>query len=421
MSAKCYSFKLEQSKSHKRSDGSYPVMLVVRKEDKRKTIRFDLSSLPDQWDKDTQRYKMDKRRKVLHPDREINNDWLNKKADDCDKILKDFEEKRIDWTLNQFEQAFLNRLSKTGVESYFNKHIESLRMSGHIGNMRCYEQCLHILKEHDSKFSLRVFPEIDKKYIEEFHKYLYKERRCKINTIRYYMKAFRALINKAIKDGEASETTYPFGKNGYQIKGEETDKRYLPSEYIEKLKTKTISDYHLNLYRNIFLFSYYCQGMAFVDMASLSKVNIVKMEKGDYLVYRRQKTEGKNGKAISIKNSDQIHTHLHWFKKHTPLIGDYLLPIVTVDGLDGEKLYQHIRDRLHRYNYNLKSVATAVGLDGVTLTGYVARHTYAMRLKNSNIPEDVISQALGHKDLNTTMTYLDSFENAVIDKANEVL
>jgi site-specific recombinase XerD len=44
-----------------------------------------------------------------------------------------------------------------------------------------------------------------------------------------------------------------------------------------------------------------------------------------------------------------------------------------------------------------------------------------MRLQNSGISREVISQALGHKDLNTTNTYLDSFGNEVIDKANEVL
>ena len=48
-------------------------------------------------------------------------------------------------------------------------------------------------------------------------------------------------------------------------------------------------------------------------------------------------------------------------------------------------------------------------------------HSYAMRLKNSGISEDVISQALGHKSLQTTKIYLDSFGNEVIDKANEVL
>jgi integrase len=44
-----------------------------------------------------------------------------------------------------------------------------------------------------------------------------------------------------------------------------------------------------------------------------------------------------------------------------------------------------------------------------------------MRLKNSGVSEDVISEALGHKDLATTKVYLDSFGNDEIAIANELL
>ena len=134
---------------------------------------------------------------------------------------------------------------------------------------------------------------LTEKYINKFHDFLYDKRGCSLNTIRYYMKAFRALINKAIKEGEASNVTYPFGKDGYSIPGEETQKRYLPGVDLDKVKNKPLEDYHLNLYRNIFLLSYYCQGMSFVDVAHLKKSNILKMESGNYIVYKRQKTEGK--------------------------------------------------------------------------------------------------------------------------------
>ncbi len=416
-----YSFKLNKSKVNQWKDGSYPVCLVVRKDDLRKIIFLGYSALPDQWDNDTQRYKMDKRRKDLHPDREENNTWLNKKATDCERILKDFDERRIDWTLNQFEEAVMNKSKKTGVEAYFNKHIEKLKLSGHIGNARCYEQCLHILKEHNPKFDKLVFSEIDKRYVDKVHDYLYNERGVAINTIRYYIKALRALLNKAIKDGEASPVTYPFGKDGYTIQSEPTDKRYLPSEIIETLKTASLEDFHLNLYRNIFLFSYYCQGMAFVDMANLTKSNIVKEEGASYIKYRRQKTEGKGSEYIYVAISKQIQTLLDWFKGNNVLIGDYLLPVVTIDGYEGEKFYQHIRDRLHRYNKNLKVLAIELKIEGIKLTGYVSRHSYAMKLKNSDISEDVISEALGHKDLKTTKTYLGGFAKKTISKANEVL
>lgn len=55
------------------------------------------------------------------------------------------------------------------------------------------------------------------------------------------------------------------------------------------------------------------------------------------------------------------------------------------------------------------------------LTSYVSRHTMAMTLQDNQVPREVISQILGHSDLSTTNTYLDSFASSVIDEAVKVL
>ena len=55
------------------------------------------------------------------------------------------------------------------------------------------------------------------------------------------------------------------------------------------------------------------------------------------------------------------------------------------------------------------------------LTTYVARHSYATVLKTSGISIAVISEALGHETEAITQTYLKSFENSVIEEANENL
>ena len=45
----------------------------------------------------------------------------------------------------------------------------------------------------------------------------------------------------------------------------------------------------------------------------------------------------------------------------------------------------------------------------------------AMTLQYNKIPREIISQMLGHVDLETTNTYLDSFDNKVINEAAKVL
>ncbi len=434
MEAKNYSFRVDATKSKVYKDSSSPVTLVIRKEGQRKKIYLGISAtiveikkkdgnteFKSQWNEKFQRYEIDGR-KGLHPDCERLNKWLDTLSGRCDELIKDFEKKKIDWTLNQFEDSFLNKTKKKGIEIFFDSHIQKLNDAGKIGNKICYQNTLHILQKFDKDFGKKIFSEIDKKFVNNFHQFLYSEG-CANNTIVYYQKALRALINKAIEEGEASATSYPFGKDGYSIAKvcEVTDKRYLPSEHLETIKTAILDKYVLNWSRNLFLFSYYCQGMSFVDVAHLKRTDIVQLESGKYLKYRRQKTEAKQTRFIHIKITDQIQTLLNWFEDHCTLIGDYITPVVSIEGYKGEELYTHIRNRYKKLNIHLKALATELKIEGIKLTSYVSRHSYAMRLKNSGIAEDVISEALGHKDLSTTKVYLDSFQNDEISKANEVL
>jgi len=112
---------------------------------------------------------------------------------------------------------------------------------------------------------------------------------------------------------------------------------------------------------------------------------------------------------------------LNWFKNDASLIGDFLVPIVSIEGYEGEVLYEHIRNRGKKFNIHLKKLADKLEFKNVKLTSYVSRHSYAMRLKESNISEDVISEALGHKELSTTKVYLSSFGSKVIADANKNL
>lgn len=467
MKDKCYSFKLDYYDSHKLKDGSYPVLLVVRKDNKRKTINLPCSAMifdngeerwivdkasnrkvwnskvKTQWNFDFQRYEVDKRRKDLHPDKEKLNTWLDELSGRCDKVIEEFQANKIDWTLSQFEQALLNKSKRSGIESYFRTHIELLGKSGRIGNKLCYEQALTLLKKFDKNFESRLFSEIDLKYVEKFSQFL-DERGCVGNTKKYYIKTLRAILNKAIKEKECSAASYPFGKDGYSIAAlvQETKKRYLPWEYLERLKIAKLDNPKLEWARNLFLFSYYCQGMSIVDLANLKKENIVVGEKGQYIEYRRQKTEGKNTRFIRIKITDNIQNLLDWAKHSDLLLADFLMPVVNrlpkdisivrkTNKLSKNKPeyiltpehqhYQHIKDRYKRYNKTLKDLGDELKFESIRLSSYMSRHSYAMRLKNSGISEDVISEALGHKDLLTTKIYLDSFQNGEVDKANEIL
>ena len=69
---------------------------------------------------------------------------------------------------------------------------------------------------------------------------------------------------------------------------------------------------------------------------------------------------------------------------------------------------------------HLKLIAESLGITK-KLTFYIARHSYALALKKNGVAIAVISETLGHDSESVTKHYLESFENEVLDKADEVL
>ena len=416
------SFKMWIADKYHYKEG-YAIWLVVRKNNKRKVMALGIYAEPHQWNDKLEMFVTDKRVPKLHPDRIYLNEWLTQKKSEILRIIADFDSNKIDWTLNQFEQEFFHYSNKGNVKEFFENLIQTYKDTNHIGNANCYSRTLHVLELFDEKLPERVFPEIDIKYVKSFDVFLQK-RECKGNTRKFYFKTLRAVLNKAIQDGEASETTYPFGKGGFSISSleEETTKRYLPHDSMFKLKTTVMDNAVLERTRRLFLFSYYCYGISFIDAALLTKKNIIRYNGGNYIVYKRNKTkEAKKVKPIQIKITPEIQELMNWFSANTLLVEDYLLPIVSIAGYKGEQLYNHIRSRFGRNNKNLANLAKVLEITDMKLTSYVSRHTMAMTLQDNQVPREVISQILGHSDLATTNTYLDSFASSVIDEAVKVL
>ena len=71
---------------------------------------------------------------------------------------------------------------------------------------------------------------------------------------------------------------------------------------------------------------------------------------------------------------------------------------------------------LRGYNRKLKEIAKILNIEG-NITSYTARHSFATNLKFAGISTDIISQSLGHSNLNITQAYLKEFENEIVDEA----
>ena len=436
---KIWNYKLVTEFDKMLKDGTYPIVIRINLNGQRKQIALGISAAPEQWDSSQGRYSTDKRKKTnLHPDTVINNAWLSEKEVLMNDIIDESEKSRKAYTVNQIEAAFLNRPQQARVSKYAENLLQNLKDTNHIGNADCYEGTLHMLRLFDRKFDQRTFSDIDYKFVCDFDIWMQKPRKteykskhttriverdpCSGNTRKYYHKALRAVLNRAIAEGKAIRDTYPYGKGRFDISSleEETEKRYLSDEDLDKLKNTKLSDIE-EIARRIFLFQYYCYGISLMDAALLSESNLVKKDGKTYIIYKRQKTRNsRNVKPIQVYASKELEDLILWFKQNTILVEKYLLPIVSIEGYKDEQLYNHITNRRGKINKYLKDVSKTLKLERV-LTTYVSRHTMAMKLQNSGIAREIISATLGHSDLKTTEIYLDSLKGEQVDSVSSVL
>lgn len=75
------------------------------------------------------------------------------------------------------------------------------------------------------------------------------------------------------------------------------------------------------------------------------------------------------------------------------------------------------KSTMQRTNVYLKQISKKLNLS-VPVTMYVARHSWASIARDNRIDIPIISQALGHDNVETTRIYLSSISTDLLNKAN---
>jgi integrase/recombinase XerD len=437
-------------------NGSSPIMIRVTKKGQLKYSKIGdekFNVFEKQWDKEFCLLKRDKR---LNSEYEKQNAFINKKKAEAIKIISDFEEKRIPWTLFMFEERFKNEFRTENVSQFIEKRIHYLKSNERFNSAGGLEGTLSLLKESNSNFEKLHFPDINIVFIEEFEKYLRTKRKYKSTSIGIVLRGVRGILNDAISQSVGCPESYPFSniygaKKVYKISklvDRNTRKRFIPKEFLVKMYNADFEEHHLNWAKNLFLFSFFSSGINFKDMSSLKKENIKKRLVEDikkslsedkkevlnddinkilsedkkeitYIEFFRSKTKAK----IEIPITPKVLELLDWFDVNYKLNKNYLLPIINNHKLKGEKLNNHIISRRKRFNLHLKTIAERLGFpESINdISSYFARHSYATSMLRNGISVEKISQALGHSDIKTTQTYLGGFDRNDISVANDSL
>jgi integrase len=298
--------------------------------------------------------------------------------------------------------SLLNKCVSDTLNASFANKINELLENNQIGSYIYYKDVLNSIEKFAGKNIQTMIVTVE--WLNKYEKYMLNLGRS-YTTIGMYCRAIRCIINQARKAGIIKENQYPFGSGRYKIPTGQGRKLALTLQQIRAIVTYSNGTEATKRYRDMWFFSYLCNGINFADMLTLKYSNIRNGE----ICFLRAKTArtSKIKKEVCAIITPEIQTIIDCWGTKPQLSNNYIFPYLTGKETPLEEKTV-IRNVTRLCNKRLKQIGKAVGIEGIST--YTARHSYATVLKRSGANIAYISESLGHNDLKTTENYLASFE-----------
>ena len=262
-------------------NGQSPLMLRFTHDRNTKLVALGLSVEPHYWNKDAEMLTSDCPKRAI----------LQSKIDSALAVYRKKINRleALDVPVN-FDTLFEPTTRKAGItiEDGFNAEIERLESLGKINSATKHKYALQVLDGYKSvKTALEA---IDLDYLKGLELYL-RQRGNKDNSIATRFAIFKAIYNKAVKEGKVTVKQNPFTLFQVGSLWAQTRKRAIDKDDIQRLIDLEIAEGHTTEYRrlakDLFLFSYFTAGMNFGDIARLRYKDIIK----ERVYYSRHKTQ----------------------------------------------------------------------------------------------------------------------------------
>ena len=297
-----------------------------------------------------------------------------------------------------------NPQKKVSVFSFFLEQIQFLTECKRLGTAENYRHAAESLCAFTEGRDL-WFTEIDTRLVDLYNDFLLRKGMAR-NSLSFHMRILRALYNKAVRRGYAKQT-FPFREVYTGV--DRTRKRAVGEQVISRLIQLPLEDRPvLSFARDLFLFSFYTRGMAFVDMVYLRKSDI----SGNVIRYVRHKT----GQTLKIRVEPCIQAIID---RYSAPGTSYVFPLLQNDE-QPDDAFRRYKSGLRLYNKRLAQISRLLELEE-GLSSYTSRHSWATMAHKHNIPVSVISAGMGHSSERTTQIYLASIEDRQVDNANQEL
>ncbi len=278
------------------------------------------------------------------------------------------------------------------------------------------ELCMYSLRSIEAFAGEKIaFSQITVDWLKRFEKFLTSKGKS-YTTISMYMRQLQAVINEAKKVGVIKTHQYPFGVGKYEIPQHSGRNMALTIAQIKEIFSYDCHDKTLEFRRDLWIFSYLCNGANVADICNMKYENI---RNGNIQFYRQKTiTKSKIKKAILVCITDRIQEIIDKWGNKPMSLDTYIFPILTGDETAFERR-KKVKAFTYSLNHYMQKIGRVVGIGHITT--YTARHSFATVLKRSGTNIAFISESLGHSDIKVTENYLASFEDEERRKNAELL
>lgn len=400
----------------KNSVGLYPIALRLFHK-KQRILRLPYYTSMEGWD---DKNKIFKKSVFANKDQDCDtiNIELNAKLYSVKSIIdslgKTLNEITVDVLIENIKEAWDNKLDSNLKKNLSNEItlsdwgqvlIDRKLKEGKPSTAKWYKDSISAFVKFNNA-SVKLY-ELDVTFLKEFEME-HKAKGNSNNGISAYMRGIRAIYNSAIKEDRYIPIKNPF--NHYKIPtSRRTKKKALSKEKIIAIRNLKY-DKGSNLWhtQNYLLCMFNCRGMNLIDLAKLRVRDIGESR----IFYGRSKT----GDPLSVRITGEFASIVNNYTTDKNE-NDFVFPI----GYDGSvEMFKKYRSDRRLVNKLLKKIAIDAGIEE-KITSYHIRHTWATIAKNMGISTEIISEGLGHHSLKTTEIYLKSFDNSVLDDANDLV
>lgn len=270
------------------------------------------------------------------------------------------------------------------------------------GTKGVYKHTLDKIRTFDSDIDKKSFEDITLQWLTDFEAFC--ARTASKNARNIHLRNIRAVFNNAI-DYEIT-TAYPFRR--FKIRPEETRKRSLTVEELRKLFDYPVEEY-AEIYRDMFKLIFMLIGINSADLHGLKSIT-----RDGRIEYKRAKT----GRLYSIKVEPEAMEIINKYRGVNGLL-------CIADRWSDSRNFRHqcnkALQRIGQVERKGRGGKKFITAEWPELTTYWARHSWSTMAADLDVPDAVISLALGHSGENKTTEIYIRRNQKKVDKANRMV